>query len=74
MLQRGVKPDNNTFSALIRCARVRALHDKAVEWFEKMPTYGCDPDDVTYTAMIDACGPAGKICEILIETLYWSTN
>ncbi|KAK6269164.1 hypothetical protein QUC31_013324 [Theobroma cacao] len=43
------------------CARVCALPDKAVEWFEKMPTYGCDPDDVTYSAMIDAYGRAGNV-------------
>ncbi|XWS15450.1 hypothetical protein CRYUN_Cryun34aG0002000 [Craigia yunnanensis] len=61
MLQRGVKPDNVTFSTLISCARVCALPDKAVEWFEKMPTHGCDPDDVTYSAMIDAYGRAGNV-------------
>ncbi|XP_007026347.2 PREDICTED: pentatricopeptide repeat-containing protein At4g16390, chloroplastic [Theobroma cacao] len=61
MLQKGVKPDNVTFSTLISCARVCALPDKAVEWFEKMPTYGCDPDDVTYSAMIDAYGRAGNV-------------
>ncbi|XVF75174.1 hypothetical protein PTKIN_Ptkin13bG0166000 [Pterospermum kingtungense] len=61
MLQRGVKPDNVTFSTLISCARVCGLPDKAVEWFEKMPAYGCDPDDVTYSAMIDAYGRAGNV-------------
>nr|XP_048321713.1 pentatricopeptide repeat-containing protein At4g16390, chloroplastic-like [Ziziphus jujuba var. spinosa] len=35
--------------------------DQAVEWFEKMPTFGCDPDDVTYSAMIDAYGRAGNV-------------
>ncbi|KAK8487459.1 hypothetical protein V6N11_076677 [Hibiscus sabdariffa] len=61
MLQRGVKPDNVTFSTLISCSRVCGLPSKAVEWFEKMPTYGCDPDDVTYSAMIDAYGRAGNV-------------
>lgn len=61
MLQRGVKPDNVTFSTLISCARVCALPEKAVEWFEKMPAYGCEPDDVTYSAMIDAYGRAGNV-------------
>ncbi|KAK6283400.1 hypothetical protein POUND7_002352 [Theobroma cacao] len=61
MLQKGVKPDNVTFSTLISCARVCALPDKAVEWFQKMPTYGCDPDDDTYSAMIDAYGRAGNV-------------
>ncbi|XVE87637.1 hypothetical protein DITRI_Ditri19aG0003700 [Diplodiscus trichospermus] len=68
MLQRGVMPDNITFSTLISCARVCALPGKAVEWFEKMPTYGCDPDDVTYSAMIDAYGRAGNVDMAL--TLY----
>ncbi|XP_022724328.1 pentatricopeptide repeat-containing protein At4g16390, chloroplastic-like [Durio zibethinus] len=61
MLQRGVKPDNVTFSTLISCARVCALPGKAVEWFEKMPTYGCDPHDVTYSAMMDAYGRAANV-------------
>ncbi|EXB29541.1 hypothetical protein L484_010599 [Morus notabilis] len=61
MLERGVKPDNVTFSTMISCARVSYLPDKAVEWFEKMGTFGCDPDDVTYSAMIDAYGRAGNV-------------
>lgn len=61
MLQRGVKPDNVTFSTIITCARLCSLPNKAVEWFEKMPDFGCEPDDVTYSAMIDAYGRAGNI-------------
>ncbi|XP_057415975.1 pentatricopeptide repeat-containing protein At4g16390, chloroplastic [Lotus japonicus] len=61
MLQRGLKPDNVTFSTIISCARMCFLPNKAVEWFEKMPTFGCEPDDVTYSAMIDAYGRAGNI-------------
>ncbi|KAM5588926.1 pentatricopeptide repeat-containing protein [Rosa sericea] len=61
MLERGVKPDNVTFSTMISCARMCYLPDKAVEWFEKMPTFGCNPDDVTYSAMIDAYGRAGNV-------------
>ncbi|KAM1894075.1 hypothetical protein FF1_037140 [Malus domestica] len=61
LLQRGVKPDNVTFSTMISCARMCSLPDKAVEWFEKMPSFGCNPDDVTYSAMIDAYGRAGKV-------------
>lgn len=61
MLERGVKPDNVTFSTLISCARMSSLPGKAVEWFEKMPSFGCDPDDVTYSAMIDAYGRAGNV-------------
>ncbi|MED6120183.1 hypothetical protein PIB30_018582 [Stylosanthes scabra] len=36
MLQRGLHPNNITFSTLINCARMCALPDKAVEWFEKI--------------------------------------
>lgn len=61
MLERGIKPDNVTFSTLISCARMCYLPDKAVEWFEKMPSFGCNPDDVTYSAMIDAYGRAGNV-------------
>ncbi|KAB1209450.1 hypothetical protein CJ030_MR6G023781 [Morella rubra] len=61
MLERGIKPDNFTFSTMITCARMCSLPNKAVEWFEKMPNFGCNPDDVTYSAMIDAYGRAGNI-------------
>ncbi|KAL3521823.1 hypothetical protein ACH5RR_014657 [Cinchona calisaya] len=61
MIERGVKPDNVTFSTLISCARLSSLPEKAVEWFEKMPAFGCEPDDVTYAVMIDAYGKAGNV-------------
>ncbi|XP_052202539.1 pentatricopeptide repeat-containing protein At4g16390, chloroplastic [Diospyros lotus] len=61
MLQRGVKPDNVTFSTIISCARLSSLPEKAVEWYEKMPSYGCEPDDVNSAVMIDAYGRAGNI-------------
>lgn len=61
MLQRGITPDNVTFSTLIGCCRMRSLPGKAVEWFEKMPTFGIEPDDVTYAVMIDCYGRAGNV-------------
>ncbi|KAG5242410.1 hypothetical protein OIU78_003807 [Salix suchowensis] len=61
MLERGVKPDNFTFSTIISCARLCNLADKAVEWFEKMPSFGLEPDDVTFSTMIDSYGRAGKV-------------
>ncbi|KAL2524125.1 Pentatricopeptide repeat-containing protein [Abeliophyllum distichum] len=61
MLERGVKPDNVTFSTIISCARVNSLPEKAVEWFEKMSSFGCEPDEVTYSVMIDAYGKAGNV-------------
>uniref|UniRef100_A0A0A9DBE6 Smr domain-containing protein n=1 Tax=Arundo donax TaxID=35708 RepID=A0A0A9DBE6_ARUDO len=59
MLQGGVQPDNATFSTVISCARACGLPSKAVEWFEKMPEFGCSPDMLTYSAVIDAYGRAG---------------
>nr|CAC01940.1 67kD chloroplastic RNA-binding protein, P67.1 [Raphanus sativus] len=61
MLQRGVKPDNATFTTLISCARQCGLPKRAVEWFEKMPSFGLEPDNVTLAAMIDAYGRAGNV-------------
>ncbi|WOH11651.1 hypothetical protein DCAR_0831141 [Daucus carota subsp. sativus] len=61
MLDRGVKPDNVTFSTIISCARLCSLPNKAVEWFEKMASFGCQPDEVTYSVMIDAYGRAGNV-------------
>ncbi|KAK7412737.1 hypothetical protein VNO78_04325 [Psophocarpus tetragonolobus] len=54
MLQRGVKPNNITFSTMVNCASVSGLPNKAVEWFERMSGYGCEPDGVTCSAMIYA--------------------
>ncbi|XP_021902141.1 LOW QUALITY PROTEIN: pentatricopeptide repeat-containing protein At4g16390, chloroplastic [Carica papaya] len=65
MLERGVKPDNVTFSTIISCARMSSSPIKAVEWLEKMPSFGCEPDDVTYSAMIDAYGRAGDVDKAL---------
>lgn len=61
MVDRNIRPDNITFSTVISCARSCSLPDKAVEWFEKMPEFGCSPDDVTYSVMIDAYGRAGNV-------------
>ncbi|KAI3466497.1 hypothetical protein Pfo_023160 [Paulownia fortunei] len=61
MLERGVKPDNVTFSTIISCARQCSLPEKAVEWFEKMSSFGCDPDEVTCSVMVDAYGRVGNV-------------
>ncbi|KAF3963577.1 hypothetical protein CMV_012050 [Castanea mollissima] len=61
MLERGVKPVNTTFSTMITCARLCSFPHKAVEWVEKMPSFGCVPDGVTHLAMIDAYGRAGNV-------------
>ncbi|KAI5414458.1 variant 2 [Lathyrus oleraceus] len=61
MVKRGVKPGNVTFSTIISCARSCYLPNKAVEWFEKMQSFGCLPDDVTLSVMIDAYGKLGDV-------------
>ncbi|MED6197546.1 Pentatricopeptide repeat-containing protein, chloroplastic, partial [Stylosanthes scabra] len=60
MLQRELQPNNITFSTLINCARMCALPDKAVEWFEKMPAFGCEPDGITCAAMVYAYARTGN--------------
>ncbi|CAH9061733.1 unnamed protein product [Cuscuta europaea] len=60
MLERGVKPDNVTFSIIISCAWFCSLPVKVVEWFEKMPAFGYQPDDITYTMMINSYGRSDK--------------
>ncbi|CAN0890810.1 Pentatricopeptide repeat-containing protein At4g16390, chloroplastic [Linum grandiflorum] len=61
MLQRGVAPDNVTFSTIISCAKVSAMPDKIVEWFERMSSFRVTPDEHTICTMIDAYGRAGEI-------------
>ncbi|KAL0321054.1 UNVERIFIED_CONTAM: Pentatricopeptide repeat-containing protein, chloroplastic [Sesamum radiatum] len=61
MLEKGVKPDNVTFSTIISCARQCSLPEKAVEWFEKMPSFWCEPDEVTCSVMVDAYGRVGNV-------------
>nr|AYM00575.1 pentatricopeptide repeat protein [Salvia miltiorrhiza] len=65
MLERGVKPDNVTFSTIISCARLSSLPEKAVEWFEKMSSFGCEPDKVTCSVMIDVYGRVGNVAVAL---------
>ncbi|EPS71961.1 hypothetical protein M569_02797 [Genlisea aurea] len=60
MIEKGIQPDNYTFSTIISCARHCSLPEKSVEWFEKMPSFGCEPDSVTLSVMIDAYGKVGK--------------
>ncbi|KAG6385665.1 hypothetical protein SASPL_154501 [Salvia splendens] len=65
MLERGVKPDNFTFSTIISCTRMSSLPEKAVEWFEKMSLFGCEPDKVTCSVMIDVYGRVGNVAVAL---------
>ncbi|RDX76361.1 Pentatricopeptide repeat-containing protein, chloroplastic, partial [Mucuna pruriens] len=65
MLQRGVKPDNITFSTLINSARMCALPNKAVECFEKMPSFGCEPDAITCSAMVYAYAQTNNVDKAL---------
>ncbi|KAF3601431.1 hypothetical protein F2Q69_00034439 [Brassica cretica] len=55
MLQRGVKPDNATFTTLISCARQCGLPKRAVEWTEK---WRIDP--VTFSTLIKIYGYSGN--------------
>ncbi|KAJ1420953.1 Tetratricopeptide-like helical domain superfamily [Sesbania bispinosa] len=61
MLQRGVKPSLVTFSTMINCAAICSLPHKAVEWFEKMPSFGCEPDDNVSSSMIYAYARIGNV-------------
>ncbi|KAL6553183.1 Pentatricopeptide repeat-containing protein, chloroplastic [Orobanche gracilis] len=61
MLQRGVEPNNITFSTMISFARQCSLPEKSVEWFEKMSSFECEPDNVTCSMMIDPYGKVGKV-------------
>ncbi|CAK8531270.1 unnamed protein product [Lathyrus sativus] len=54
ILQRGVKPDNITFTNMIKCATMPSMQDRAVEWFDKMPGFVCEPDAITCSAMLCA--------------------
>ncbi|KAK7303412.1 hypothetical protein RJT34_14318 [Clitoria ternatea] len=60
MLQRGVKPDRITFSNIIITACVCSLPHKAVEWFEKMPSFGCQIDKNMCSSMIFAYASLGN--------------
>ncbi|KAH6776968.1 pentatricopeptide repeat-containing protein [Perilla frutescens var. frutescens] len=61
MLEKGIKPDNFTFSTIISCARLASFPEKAVEWYEKMPSFGCEPDPVTCSVMVDVYGRVGNV-------------
>ncbi|XP_020220281.1 pentatricopeptide repeat-containing protein At4g16390, chloroplastic [Cajanus cajan] len=54
MLQRGIKPNNITFSTIVNCASASGLPNMAVEWIEKMSGFGCEPDGTTCSSMVYA--------------------
>ncbi|KAK1412372.1 hypothetical protein QVD17_33573 [Tagetes erecta] len=66
MTQRGIAPDNVTFSTIIACARMCSFPGKAVAWFERMPEFKIKPDDATFAVMIDAYGRVGNVEMALI--------
>ncbi|XP_057429894.1 pentatricopeptide repeat-containing protein At4g16390, chloroplastic-like [Lotus japonicus] len=61
MLQRGVKPNLITFSTLVACASTCSVPHKAVEWFEKMPSFECEPDDNLSASMIYVYARIGNV-------------
>ncbi|RDX76359.1 Pentatricopeptide repeat-containing protein, chloroplastic, partial [Mucuna pruriens] len=65
MLQRGVKPNNITFSTMVNCASLSGLPNKAVEWFEKMSGFGCEPDGITCSAMVYAYARTNNVDKAL---------
>ncbi|TKY72263.1 Pentatricopeptide repeat-containing protein [Spatholobus suberectus] len=65
MLQRGVNPNNITFSTMVNCASVSGLPNKALEWFEKMSGFGCVPDDITCSAMVYAYARTNNVDKAL---------
>ncbi|KAK7331141.1 hypothetical protein VNO77_25357 [Canavalia gladiata] len=60
MLQRGVMPNLITFSTIIRCACLCSLPHKAVEWFEKMRSFGCELDGTVSSPIIYAFARTGN--------------
>ncbi|XP_061344350.1 pentatricopeptide repeat-containing protein At4g16390, chloroplastic-like [Gastrolobium bilobum] len=61
MLQSGVKPNLITFSTIISCAATCSLPHEAVRWFEKMPSFGCEPDNNLSSSMIYAYARIGNV-------------
>ncbi|WJX27307.1 hypothetical protein P8452_16140 [Trifolium repens] len=61
MLQRMVKPNVNTFSTMISFAIFCSKHHKAVEWFEMMPSFECEPDDKMSSAVISSYASIGNV-------------
>ncbi|CAJ1962688.1 unnamed protein product [Sphenostylis stenocarpa] len=60
MLQRGVNPNIITFSTIISSASMCFLPHKAVEFFEKMPSFGVEPDKNIAPFMIRAYATSGN--------------
>ncbi|KAG5066177.1 hypothetical protein JHK86_009908 [Glycine max] len=59
MLQRGVKPNNFTFSTMVNCA------NKPMELFEKMFGFGYEPDGITCSAMVYAYGLSNNVDKVV---------
>ncbi|GAU38969.1 hypothetical protein TSUD_378450 [Trifolium subterraneum] len=61
MLQRMVKPNVITFTIMISCAKFCYMHHKAVEWFEMMGSFECEPDDKLLLLMISSYASTGDV-------------
>jgi|UniRef100_A0A804REL2 pentatricopeptide repeat protein len=60
MLRHGMQPDNTIFSTINSCACAYGLLSKVVKWFDKMSGFGCSPDWLTYSAVIDTYDHTGN--------------
>eukprot|EP00171_Calliarthron_tuberculosum_P012723 IDg12723t1 len=66
MIEMGIKPTVVTFNALITACRHAAVGDRALAILETMKSRpDCQPDVVSYSAIIDTLGRAGQLDEAI---------
>jgi pentatricopeptide repeat protein len=61
MLQRRVRPNVITFSAMITCAAFCSMHHKAVELFKMMGSFECEPHDNMSASIIGSYACVGDV-------------
>lgn len=65
MSEKGLEPDNISYSTLISCGSRCNRYSEALAWYEKMHKAGCVPDAVTYASVMDMYGRAGRVNDAL---------
>lgn len=59
MQQKGIKPNNHSYSSIINACGKGGQLQKALQLFEQMKRQGLVPDVQTVGAVLDACDRAG---------------
>ncbi|GJW73990.1 pentatricopeptide repeat-containing protein [Tanacetum coccineum] len=60
-------PNIVSWNTIIAAFAQHGIYNKTLGFFERMKSYGIEPDGITFLSLLSACGHAGMV----MESLYW---